>query len=111
VDKKNTKLYIILEYCCGGDLGKIIKKLLDFELSSNNGGWQWSASSGCDAAPYFRVFNPYEQTKKFDPQLKYIKHWIPGYDELNYIKPIIDHKFARERVLNTYKAALGAQQS
>jgi deoxyribodipyrimidine photo-lyase len=87
------------------------KKLLDFELSSNNGGWQWSASSGCDAAPYFRVFNPYEQTKKFDPQLKYIKHWIPGYDELNYIKPIIDHKFARERVLNTYKAALGAQQS
>jgi deoxyribodipyrimidine photo-lyase len=87
------------------------KKLLDFELSSNNGGWQWSASSGCDAAPYFRVFNPYEQTKKFDPQLKYIKHWIPGYDELNYIKPIIDHKFARERVLNTYKAALGAQHS
>jgi deoxyribodipyrimidine photo-lyase len=87
------------------------KKLLDFELSSNNGGWQWSASSGCDAAPYFRVFNPYEQTKKFDPQLNYIKHWIPGYDELNYIKPIIDHKFARERVLNTYKAALGAQHS
>ena len=85
------------------------KKLLDFELSSNNGGWQWSASSGCDAAPYFRVFNPYEQTKKFDPQLKYIKHWIPEYDELNYIKPIIDHKFARERVLNTYKMALGNQ--
>ena len=85
------------------------KKLLDFELSSNNGGWQWSASSGCDAAPYFRVFNPYEQTKKFDPQLKYIKHWIPEYDELTYIKPIIDHKFARERVLNTYKTALSNQ--
>jgi len=83
------------------------KKLLDFELSSNNGGWQWSASSGCDAAPYFRVFNPYEQTKKFDPQLKYIKQWIPAYDELNYIKPIVDHKFARERVLATYKKALG----
>jgi deoxyribodipyrimidine photo-lyase len=83
------------------------KKLLDFELSSNNGGWQWSASSGCDAAPYFRVFNPYEQTKKFDPQFKYIKQWIPEYDELTYIKPIIDHKFARNRVLNTYKKALG----
>lgn len=82
------------------------KKLLDFELSSNNGGWQWSASSGCDAAPYFRVFNPYEQTKKFDPQLKYIKHWIPEYDELNYTKPIIEHKFARDRVLKTYKTAL-----
>jgi deoxyribodipyrimidine photo-lyase len=82
------------------------KKLLDFELSSNNGCWQWSASSGCDAAPYFRVFNPYEQTKKFDPQLRYIKHWIPEYDELNYLKPIIDHKIARERVLNTYKKAL-----
>jgi deoxyribodipyrimidine photo-lyase len=83
------------------------KKLLDFELSSNNGGWQWSASSGCDAAPYFRVFNPYEQTKKFDPQLKYIKRWIPNYDELTYMRPIIDHKYARERVLKTYKKALG----
>lgn len=82
------------------------KKLLDFELSSNNGGWQWSASSGCDAAPYFRVFNPYEQTKKFDPQLKYIKRWIPTYDELNYIQPIVEHKFARERVLTTFKKAL-----
>jgi deoxyribodipyrimidine photo-lyase len=84
-------------------------KLLDFELSSNNGGWQWSASSGCDAAPYFRVFNPYEQTKKFDPQLKYIKQWIPEYDELTYLKPIVDHKMARERVLKTFKEALGNQ--
>lgn len=82
------------------------KKLLDFELSSNNGGWQWSASSGCDAAPYFRIFNPYEQTKRFDPELKYIKKWIPEYDELNYLKPIVDHKWARERVLNAYKTAL-----
>lgn len=82
------------------------KKLLDFELSSNNGGWQWSASSGCDAAPYFRVFNPYEQTKKFDPQLKYIRKWIKNYDELHYIKPIVDHKYARERVISTYKNAL-----
>lgn len=82
------------------------KKLLDFELASNNGGWQWSASSGCDAAPYFRIFNPWEQTKKFDPELKYIRKWIPEYDELNYIKPIVDHKWARERVLSTYKRAL-----
>lgn len=82
------------------------KKLLDFELSSNNGGWQWSASSGCDAAPYFRVFNPYEQTKRFDPKLNYIKQWIPDFDELNYIKPIVDHRKARERVLKTYKQAL-----
>ena len=83
------------------------EKLLDYELSSNNGGWQWSASSGCDAAPYFRVFNPWEQTKKFDPQSKYIKKWIPEYDELNYIQPIVDHKFARERVLKTFKEAVG----
>ena len=82
------------------------QKLIDFELASNNGGWQWSASSGCDAVPYFRIFNPYEQTKRFDPQLKYIKKWIPEYDELHYIQPIIDHKFARERVLAVYKKAL-----
>jgi len=82
------------------------KKLLDFELSSNNGGWQWAASSGCDAAPYFRVFNPELQTKKFDPDLKYIKRWVPEFQELNYPKPIIDHKFARERVLKEYKRAL-----
>lgn len=85
------------------------KKLLDFELSSNNGGWQWSASSGCDAASYFRVFNPYEQTKRFDPDLKYIKKWIPEYDELNYLQPIVDHKWARERVLAVYKKALSKE--
>lgn len=83
------------------------EKLLDFELSSNNGGWQWAASSGCDAAPYFRVFNPELQTKKFDPQLKYIKKWVPEFQELTYAKPIVEHKFARERVLETYKKALG----
>jgi len=83
------------------------QKLLDFDLSANNGGWQWAASSGCDAAPYFRVFNPYEQTKKFDPKLQYIKKWLPDYDELTYITPIVEHKFARERVLSVYKKALG----
>ena len=83
------------------------QKLVDFDLSANNGGWQWAASCGCDAAPYFRIFNPYEQTKKFDPKLNYIKKWIPDYDELTYIKPIVEHKFARERVLTFYKKALG----
>lgn len=82
------------------------RKLLDFELSSNNGGWQWASSSGCDAAPYFRIFNPYEQTKRFDPELKYIKKWVPEFQELNYPTPIVVHKFARERCLQTYKLAL-----
>ncbi len=85
------------------------KKLLDFELSSNNGGWQWAASSGCDAAPYFRVFSPSEQTKKFDPQLIYIRKWVPDFDSLNYPHPIVEHKFARERVLKTYKNALSKE--
>jgi deoxyribodipyrimidine photo-lyase len=83
-------------------------KLDDYDLSANNGGWQWAAGSGCDAAPYFRIFNPYEQTRKFDPELKYIRRWIPEYDELNYVKPIVDHKFARDRALETYKKALRA---
>lgn len=83
------------------------EKLLDFELSSNNGGWQWAAGCGCDAAPYFRVFNPQLQTQKFDPELKYIKKWVPEFQELSYPKPIVDHKFARDRVLAEYKRALG----
>ncbi len=82
------------------------EKLLDFELASNNGGWQWAASSGCDAAPYFRVFNPELQTKKFDPQLKYVKHWVPEFQEFGYPPPMVNHAFARQRVLDTYKTAL-----
>lgn len=83
------------------------RKLLDFELSSNVGGWQWAAGSGVDAAPYFRIFNPYEQVKKFDKDLKYIKKWVPEYaDPFKYAQPIVDHKFARERCLATYKEAL-----
>ena len=83
------------------------EKLLDFDLAANNGGWQWAAGSGCDAAPYFRVFNPYLQTKKFDPDLKYIKKWVPEFqDPFNYPKPIVEHDFARKRVLETYKSAL-----
>lgn len=82
------------------------KKLLDFELASNNGGWQWAAGSGVDAAPYFRVFNPELQLKKFDPELKYVRRWVKEYDELTYPKPIVDHKEARERCLAAYKVAL-----
>ncbi len=83
------------------------EKLMDFDLSANNGGWQWAASSGCDAAPYFRVFNPYEQTKRFDAKLQYIRKWVPEFEELTYPQPIVEHKFARERVLMFYKKALG----
>ena len=83
------------------------EKLLDYELSSNNGGWQWAAGSGCDAAPYFRVFNPELQTKKFDPDLKYIRKWVPEFEDFSkYPKPIVDHKKARERALERYKSGL-----
>lgn len=82
------------------------EKLLDYELSANNGNWQWAAGTGCDAAPYFRIFNPTTQIQRFDKELKYIRKWIPELDELTYPKPIVDHKFARERAINTYKKAL-----
>lgn len=82
------------------------QKLLDYELSSNNGGWQWAAGSGTDAAPYFRIFNPAEQTRKFDPQLKYISKWVPEYADISYPPPIVDHKEARERCLRVYSAAV-----
>lgn len=81
------------------------EKLLDFELSSNNGNWQWVAGTGCDSAPYFRVFNPATQQQKFDPEFKYIKKWIPNFD--NYAIPeMVEHKFARERYLNAVKSCL-----
>ena len=82
------------------------QKLLDFDFAANNGGWQWAAGSGCDAAPYFRIFNPYLQTKKFDPELKYIKKWVPEFQEFGYAKPIVDHEFARKRCLEVYGKAL-----
>ncbi len=84
-------------------------KLLDFDLSANNGGWQWAAGSGCDAAPYFRIFNPYEQTKKFDSDLKYIRKWVPEFQDFSYPQPIVDHKIARERCLVTYKIGLNRE--
>jgi deoxyribodipyrimidine photo-lyase len=83
------------------------KKLLDFELSSNNGGWQWAAGSGCDAAPYFRVFNPELQTQKFDPKGLYIRQWVEEFDSLEYPAPMVDHAFARKRALETYGFGLG----
>jgi deoxyribodipyrimidine photo-lyase len=82
------------------------EKLLDFDFAANNGGWQWAAGSGCDAAPYFRIFNPYLQTKKFDPELVYIKKWIPEFEEFTYPKPIVEHTFARDRCLKVYKEGL-----
>ena len=82
------------------------KKLLDFDLASNNGGWQWAAGSGCDAAPYFRVFNPYLQTQRFDPELKYIRKWVPELEEFSYPEPIVVHEEARKRCLETYAVAL-----
>jgi len=82
------------------------EKLLDYDLAANNGGWQWATGSGCDAAPYFRVFNPYLQTRKFDPELKYIRYWVPEYEELTYAQPIVDHAMARERCLKVYKEGL-----
>ena len=82
------------------------KKLLDFDLAANNGGWQWAAGSGCDAAPYFRVFNPYLQTQKFDPSLEYVRRWVPEFEELTYARPIVAHEYARKRCLEVYARAL-----
>jgi deoxyribodipyrimidine photo-lyase len=83
------------------------EKLLDFDLSANNGGWQWAAGSGCDAAPYFRVFNPLLQTQKFDKNLDYIKKWVPEYNQISYLQQVVvPHEFARNRVLKVYKEAL-----
>lgn len=82
------------------------EKLLDYELASNNGNWQWCAGTGCDAAPYFRIFNPHIQQKKFDPEFKYIKKWVPEYGTAAYVKPIVDHELARRRTLVAYANAL-----
>ena len=82
------------------------QKLLDFDLASNNGGWQWASGSGNDSAPYFRIFNPYLQTKKFDKDLAYIKRWVPEFEEFTYPAPIVDHEFARKRCLEVYGKAV-----
>ena len=81
-------------------------KLLDFDLAANNGGWQWAAGCGCDAAPYFRVFNPTLQMEKFDKKGTYLRQWIPEYFEMNHPLPMVDHSFARKRCLDAYASAL-----
>ena len=82
------------------------EKLHDYEMSSNVGNWQWVAGTGVDASPYFRIFNPTSQIKKFDKDFSYIRKWVPDFQELTYPSPMVDHKFARERCLRTYKEAL-----
>lgn len=82
------------------------EKLMDFELASNVGGWQWASGTGCDAAPYFRVFNPESQQQKFDPKFEYIRKWVPEYGTPSYPNPIIDHAFARNRAIARYKEGL-----
>ncbi len=82
-------------------------KLLDYELASNNGGWQWAAGTGTDAQPYYRVFNPDRQQLKFDKNLEYVKKWVPEWGSETYPDPIIDHKAARERAIRTFKKAVG----
>jgi deoxyribodipyrimidine photo-lyase len=84
-------------------------KLLDFDLASNNGGWQWAAGSGCDAAPYFRIFNPALQTAKFDKKAEYIRKWVPEFDSLQYAAPMVQHEFARKRCLENYAKWLGKE--
>jgi len=85
------------------------ERLLDYDYAANNGGWQWAAGSGCDAAPYFRVFNPTLQTKKFDPSFEYIRKWVPEFESLGYVKPVVEHEFARKRALEVYGKALKPQ--
>ena len=82
------------------------EKLLDYELSSNNGNWQWAAGTGCDAAPYFRIFNPYTQQKRFDPKMEYIRKWVPDFEKSSYPKPVVEHDFARKRAIETYKKGI-----
>ncbi len=82
------------------------EKLLDYDISLNNGNWQWVAGTGCDAAPYFRVFNPASQTERFDPNWEYIKKWVPEVNTPEYPLPMIEHSFARKRALDTYKVGL-----
>ncbi len=87
------------------------RKLLDYDLASNNGSWQWVAGTGCDAAPYFRVFSPDAQAQKFDRRNEYIRRWVPELGTAAYPRPMIDHEFARDRVIRTYKEALRAARA
>lgn len=82
------------------------EKLLDYDMAANNGNWQWAAGTGCDAAPYFRIFNPTSQFEKFDPEAKYVKKWVPEFGTEKYTKPMVEHTFARDRALENFKKAL-----
>ncbi len=82
------------------------QKLLDYDMSANNGNWQWAAGTGCDAAPYFRIFNPTAQFEKFDPEARYVKKWVPEFGTNQYVRPMVDHTFARDRALEEFKRAL-----
>ena len=82
------------------------KKLRDYDLSANNGGWQWAAGSGADAAPYFRVFNPTRQARKFDLKEAYIQRWVPDVNQPSYPQPMVEHTMARQRAIDTYRKAL-----
>lgn len=82
------------------------EKLLDFDLASNNGGWQWAAGCGTDAAPYFRIFNPELQQQRFDPEFKFIKKWVPEFGTEKYLPPIVNHQEARTKCLDVFKKAL-----
>jgi deoxyribodipyrimidine photo-lyase len=86
-------------------------KLLDYDLAANNGGWQWAAGSGCDAAPYFRVFSPAAQRKKFDSENAYVQKWVPEWESSTYNNPLINHELARKRAIDTYKTALTAAKN
>jgi deoxyribodipyrimidine photo-lyase len=97
-----------------------MQRLVDGEIASNNGGWQWSASTGADAAPYFRIQNPWSQTKRYDPDGEYIKHWVPELRDVppaklaeppapgasiakGYPQPIVEHAVEREAALEIYR--------
>lgn len=99
--------HLLLDWRLGA--GYFAEKLLDFELASNNGGWQWAAGCGCDAAPYFRVFNPALQLEKFDKELKYVKKWVPEFGTDEYPEPIVDHSEARDKAIATYRKYLNEQ--
>ena len=95
-----------------------MNQLLDGDLAPNNGGWQWAASTGCDAQPYFRIFNPLLQSQKFDPDGTYIRKFLPELSGLNskeihdppihvrktrYVMPIVEHSAQREKALALFK--------
>lgn len=108
-----TSSFLVKDLLIDWRLGEayFAKKLNDFDLSANNGGWQWAAGTGCDAAPYFRVFNPAEQQKKFDPTEAYINKWIPEYNSPAYPPPMIDHAMARKRAIAHYRQALQGEHA